>query len=1323
MHCALIVDESSARLWNEDEQKELGRIELDHDAYSRLQEINTRYAACTNSGDAVKLLQVGKDLYEWLDNGTGGAFTRLVDSCQGKLVFEVRGNKVRNFGDKVWAVLNAPWEVLANGQGFLALDAILGFAPCRRLGAPGAQRELSPWRLGVLFMAAAPTGAQELDHEKEELGIIQAVGHRDLDLVVEESGNPELLAKRMRDTDALQVVHVSCHGHNAWKTDGADAPVPTLFLEDEYGDAQPTTAERLVHLFGDQHIPGLLFLSACLSARAGEPQGAACATVTHSMAANMIQSGFPAVLGWDGSVLDSAASSFAAKLYAHLANWDSLEQSASMARREMLQSDSKAEQRDWHLPRIWLGKDGGGPIVGGNTKRSLGAATAGHKDFLDIKGEKVPVAPFEQFVGRRREIQTALRVLWQGEFGALALLGMGRLGKSSLAARIANRLRHELQLVVVFGQYDGLAILEAIGEALSGNAVVQEIIARHKPRVQGGNENALAPALHELLQGPCESDAPILLVVDDLESILGRESRDKQPVHPDYEPVLRALVQAFAPDKTESRLLFTSRYPFDLQGLEKKVFALEIPSFPEAAQHKLLWRQQEQALALANAKGVGLSDKEIQERLALLGQALELSRYNPGLQDLLGEKQILCTTKPLGLVKKILVQMRLWLEQERESLPDEPEIREFFESLALDALLEQAGEQGRELLDLCLVFHMPVPEEIIVQLGHKVGGDVARLRGLQLFDVLPDVVNPRTRALQVNPLVASRLHPWGADTLRPLLQEVLPRLFTLWGGEERSKTPMGTDIELTRLALIAKDVTIAKACGVNALRGLEGRSYQAAAMIGQGLVELYDKNNITPQLVILTKTAASLADSGDGELADNLFERAMSVLEGMRSAGQEVPGEEERALLLYYGDRLQRQGEYEKAQHCYERAAQSATKHNDEIMLAQAKGKIADILFSRGDLDEALRIRVEEQLPVYSRLGDVRSLAVTQGKIADILFSRGDLDEALRIRVEEQLPVYSRLGDVRSLAVTQGKIADILYARGELDEVLRIRREEEMPVYSRLGDVHSLAVTQGQIADILFARGDVNEALRIRQEEQLPVYSRLGDARELAVTQGQIADILFSRGDLDEALRIRREEEMPVYSRLGDVRSLAVTQGKIADILVSRGDLDEALRIRQEQQLPVYSRLGDVRELAVTQGNIAGIHFFRGDLDEALRLYEQEVLPVLRQLKDMNSTARVLLMIAKVLMAQEKYDKLGDYLPEAYALFNHLGNPDGIFETGSLHGQLLCATGQEAEGMEVLEHCLEVVKGADGREAAAQLEALIQQVRERLQSNNQEDPA
>jgi len=40
----------------------------------------------------------------------------------------------------------------------------------------------------------------------------------------------------------------------------------------------------------------------------------------------------------------------------------------------------------------------------------------------------------------------------------------------------------------------------------------------------------------------------------------------------------------------------------------------------------------------------------------------------------------------------------------------------------------------------------------------------------------------------------------------------------------------------------------------------------------------------------------------------------------------------------------------------------------------------------------------------------IAPIAVTLGKIADVLADRGELDEALRIRGEEQLPVYERLG-------------------------------------------------------------------------------------------------------------------------------------------------------------------------------------------------------------------------------------------------------------------------------------------------------------------------
>ena len=273
-------------------------------------------------------------------------------------------------------------------------------------------------------------------------------------------------------------------------------------------------------------------------------------------------------------------------------------------------------------------------------------------------------------------------------------------------------------------------------------------------------------------------------------------------------------------------------------------------------------------------------------------------------------------------------------------------------------------------------------------------------------------------------------------------------------------------------------------------------------------------------------------------------------------------------------------------------------KRGDDREAANAASLIADILEARGEFDEGLRIRTEEELPVYERLGDVHSRAITQGQIADILQARGDFDAALRIRSEEQLPVYERLGDVRSRAVTQGKIADILQARGELDEALRIYREV-LPVYERLGDVRLRAITQGKIADILRARGDLDEALRIRTEEQLPVYERLGDVRSRAITQGKIANILQARGEFDEAIRIYREDVLPADERLGATRDLVFDYWNLGFILVRRGGegdrevagklLHLALDKARQMQIPEAKQIEEFIEQAGLGGEIASL--------------------------------------------------------------------------------------------------------------------------------------
>ncbi len=362
-------------------------------------------------------------------------------------------------------------------------------------------------------------------------------------------------------------------------------------------------------------------------------------------------------------------------------------------------------------------------------------------------------------------------------------------------------------------------------------------------------------------------------------------------------------------------------------------------------------------------------------------------------------------------------------------------------------------------------------------------------------------------------------------------------------------------------------------------------------------------------------------------------------------------------LLIEMGDLQQSEGETFAAERSYSSALQALAVMDDHRRRAIARGRIAGILQARGDLDEALRIRTEEEIPVYERLGDARLLAIAKGRVADILEARGALIEALRIRVEEEIPVYERVGDRRSLAVTKGKIADILQVRGEPDEALRIRIEEEIPVYKLLDDARSLAIARGKVAGILQARGELDEALRIRIEEEIPVYELLGDRRSLAITKGKIADILQVRGELDEALRIRLEEEIPVYERLGDARSLAIARGKIADILQVRDELAEALRVYTEELLPVFGRMGDTRSLAVTNGRIADLRQARGELDEALRIRTEQEIPVYERLGDARSLAITKGKVADVRQAKGELDEaLRIRIEEEIPVYERLGD-------------------------------------------------------------------
>jgi tetratricopeptide (TPR) repeat protein len=1310
-----------------------GRFPL-AEATPKLQGWAQRYDRACERDDEGELAAIGREMFDWLD-GKGWA-SAWADALGGDRILEIKVGA--RLGENETALLNAPWELIARADGPLALDAIQLFVVARRVGAQAAPLAPRHADLELMFMAAAPQGQRELDFEAEEAAILKATQRLPLRLVVEETGNREFLGERLNsDEGPFEALHLSCHGD----IDPKEGPV--LLLETPEGGLDTAKPGALIAALGADPPP-LVFLSACRTAEFGRPgrapfdsardgearrdAGAARCPQTAAPFAQQMAARIPNVVGWDGSVYDADASAFATHFYRELAGRSSVPRAAAVARRELLRTNMETRERGrhWHLARVYCGPRGGGALCAPGGKRRHWDARRGEKAFLDKEKQRVPVATPQEFVGRRRAIQAVLRAFRDGR-QAVLIHGMGALGKSSLAARVMSRMPSHAP-VVIFERYDTLAVFDSLLAALDPRLQTAEKAA-WRDEVKA-DPAALGLALQSWLDGPLDLK-PVLLILDDLERILETPKQSDAPtgVAKDYRDALDALLSAFDRALTRSRLIVTSRYDFALpdgRGGDWAASLVRVALRPMEPRERIKqWR------ALAGA--AGLDD----ERAALLSRAIEAASGNPGLQAILTRPilagEIEAARNALDAVDVYRktgappAEIEALIESGAAKDSDNALIR-FFARVSFstyrDALTE---DQARQLTAATLFSpEVPIPLEALGAAGQAHGVEkpqpaIARLLRLGLLDdwgaiggVLGAAANPLARPL------APTLDE--ADIPR-LARAALPELARAWRDREGDFPFDPRGLEAARLALAAEAqpdlLEAAVLMGAAWLERVQGETRAAHALIAAAMGAFPEGYAFGPDFLRLALECANTLGDADlikaalaapvrppppgdpkarsAHAAFDLRRAELLIQFGDLAQAEALTREAQAALRAAGDDRgaavasdeianiLESRGEVDEALRILrEEAAPVFDRIGDARGRAQTMGKIADILESRGEVDEALRIRREEELPVYDRIGDARSRAVTMGKIADILMRRGEADEALRIRREEQLPVYERIGDARERALTMGKIADILVSSGELDEALRIRREEELPVYERIGDARERAVAMGGIADILERRGEVDEALRIRREEELPVYERIGDARSRAVTMVIIADILMRRGEVDEALGILRDEAVPIFERIGDAHARAVTMGKIADILESRGEVDEALRIRREEQLPVFERIGDARSRAVTMGGIADILERRGEVDEALRIRREEELPVYERIGDARSRAETMGQIADILMRRDEVDEaLRIFQDEVAPVFQRIGDARSRAVTMGRIADILQSRGEVDEALRI----------------------------------------
>ena len=484
------------------------------------------------------------------------------------------------------ALRTVPWETLVvpDMTDPLVLDQSVDVYRQPTDGASVVGDIAPPLRILVCIASPDDDNRQHklLDVERELALILDAVEgvRNDAYVRVLNGGTAAEITAALND-QRFHVLHVSCH-----------AGPGVIALEHDDGSRHRVTAQQFANeVLPPNRRPPLIVLAGCatnqLTSGDGDDDGAALT----GFAKDLTSQGVTGVIAMSATVTDAYASEFCGHLYRHLASTEepAVVRAVAEARQRVeadRRSNEKVRDAEWATPVLTTHQPTARLYNPDAPAEDLAVPT---KVALD---QAIPLRAVDEFVGRRKELREIRRALTTRSEGVV-IRGMGGVGKSTLAAKVLEQLADDSGLIVpIVGATNPDDILETLGKrlvpiGLEAGGSAGDLVARlamHVRQHEVDWQDRLG-AFVQVFNG--QLGASTTLLVDNFEDNLHPENGDWVVTNDD----LAGFLAAWAVSGNKSRLLITSRYPFELpNGAHERLTDVHLGPLSFAETRKLMWR-------------------------------------------------------------------------------------------------------------------------------------------------------------------------------------------------------------------------------------------------------------------------------------------------------------------------------------------------------------------------------------------------------------------------------------------------------------------------------------------------------------------------------------------------------------------------------------------------------------------------------------------------------------------------------------------------------------------------------------------------------------
>lgn len=358
----------------------------------------------------------------------------------------------------------------------------------------------------------------------------------------------------------------------------------------------------------------------------------------------------------------------------------------------------------------------------------------------------------------------------------------------------------------------------------------------------------------------------------------------------------------------------------------------------------------------------------------------------------------------------------------------------------------------------------------------------------------------------------------------------------------------------------------------------------------------------------LGKTCSGLSD----------FNRAISFYQLAKDVAQRV--EDKRStgdLLGHLGITYDELGDSQHAIKFYEQALVIAQEVGDKPNEGKWLGNLGRAYHNLSDVDNAIRC-YERALAIAQEVGDKRAEGKWLGNLGLVYYRLGDARRA-RTYHEQSLEVADETGDQKMKINALGNLGIVAVILGNFELAISYF-ERALMTAREIGDRKSEGTWLGNLGITHKNFGNLQIAIKY-SKEALVIAQEVGDKRNEMNWLNNLGIINKNLGNMENAIKYY-EQVLAATRETGDKRLEGAVLGNLGVAYAELKDYQSAIQ-HYEKALTIAREIGDQRHKGVWLGRLAFSYNALGNVQSALK-YANESLAIAREMGAKDNEGRSL---------------------------------------------------------------------------------------------------